>query len=225
MISDNEDMKGKKHQKTNMVTKPNWWLLFAYYIYLFTTWGVFRYTIKMDDYVEEMIVKPFVWLFPVLLIFLSNKGRLRLFDGKPGNALLWGFGTGVIYFFANIVASIGLGKFHGFVLPLGIVDFVGISFVTSIVEEVVFSGFILASIFAWTKNEYLSIFGSSFLFALIHIPIGIFIYRYSLPNMVMFLFLVLVVNITSNYLFLKTKNIAAPILSHWMWGIAAAIFR
>jgi membrane protease YdiL (CAAX protease family) len=218
-------MKAKRGVKRPASVKPNWWLLMSYYLYLFIVWGVFRYTIKIDDYLEEMVIKPLVWLLPLLFVFLTDKSRLRLFDGAVKPAIVLGFGTGLVYFVANILASIGMGKFHGFVITPQIWDFVGISFVTSIVEEIVFSGFVLASFFAWTKHEYLSIFASGVLFALIHIPIGLFIYRYSLPNMVMFLFLVLVVNITSNYLFLKTKNIAAPILSHWMWGIAAAIFR
>lgn len=216
-------MKSRKGDRRKKDVSANWRLLIVYYVYLFVTWGIFRFTVKFDDLTEEMIIKPLVWLLPLLLVFLNNKSRLRLFEGKILTAVGWGLGVGTIFMVANMLAGLVNGK--DLVWSQSIVDFIGISLVTAIVEEIVFSGFILANILDWTKKVYMAILGSSILFVLIHVPIGLFLYRYGLSNMVSFLVLVMIVSLINNYIFYKTKNIVAPILSHWLWGIAVVIFR
>jgi len=61
--------------------------------------------------------------------------------------------------------------------------------------------------------------------ALIHVPIAVFVLNYSMVQLAGYLLLVVLVSIGNTWVMSKSKNVLAPIMSHWLWGVAVYAFR
>jgi membrane protease YdiL (CAAX protease family) len=104
-------------------------------------------------------------------------------------------------------------------------DVIGLGLVTAITEELVFSGYIFQKILHTNGSFWSSAILTAILFAVIHIPISIFVHNYNLVELISYLWLVVLVMMGNTWLMWKTNNVAAPILSHWLWGVAIFLFR
>jgi membrane protease YdiL (CAAX protease family) len=215
-------------EKTKVVPKPavaNLRQLFKYYAYLLVIWGFFRFLFKFPDLVEELWFKPLIWLIPILFIWVSEKKRrLNFFKGDLVPALSLGVGLGAAYWIILILTEFLKRGAGGVILDFRnpeILDFAGISLATAITEELAFSGYVLSKLSSLTKNTWVAIGWTCLLFTILHIPIGLFIYKYSLYQLVFFLVLVFAIQLGNTWVMSRTKNILAPIFSHWLWGLAA----
>src|SRR4030042_494825 len=85
--------------------------------YLLLVWGLYRLFVKLPDEIEELVIKPVIWLVPVF--YFLKKERLGLSSlGITGERL-----------FPAIYFSLGLGAF--FVIEALILNFLkhgGLSF-------------------------------------------------------------------------------------------------
>ncbi len=195
---------------------------FAYYAYLLLVWGFFRLLFKFPDLIEEVWFKPLIWLLPLLWLWLSDKKQIKFFDDHWLKSLLWGGGLGLFY--VVLLLLMNLIKTGGH-LSLNIGqwgEFAGISLVTAISEEIVFAGFIFQKLQQAVKNGT-SMIITVILFALIHVPISLFIYKYNLGQLMVYLGLVSLTALGNLYVFSKTKNVVAPVISHWLWSLAASV--
>lgn len=201
--------------------------LASYYAYLLIVWGFFRLLFKFPDLIEEVWFKPIIWLLPLLLLWFPEAKKLPFFKGKMLPSIVFGLGLGAFYLVVLFLT--GLGKGHFTLAPVltstGFWEFAGISLVTAICEEVVFSGYIFQKLSQSFKKESISMGITLVLFALIHIPISLFIYKYSFIQLAMYLSLVTIVAWGNLFAMSKSKNVIAPILSHWMWGLGVMMFR
>lgn len=201
----------------------------AYYSYLLLVWGFFRLLFKFPDLIEEMWFKPVLWLLPLFWVWFGDKNRVKFFNGKWIKTLLWGAGLGVAYMaVAGIAAA---GKKGVWMMPgmeagaLAWMDVVGLGLVTAISEETVFSGYIFQRLKGESKNFWAAAVTTAILFAIMHIPVSIFVLNYNMTELVSYLWLVILVTLGNNWLMWKTGNVIAPIMSHWLWGVAIFLFR
>ncbi len=102
---------------------------------------------------------------------------------------------------------------------------VGLSFATAISEETVFRGYIFNRLYKIWQNEWLANLVSTFCFALIHLPITIFVLRYSPVEILIYLFLVGIFSFGSGFVFARTGNIASSIIMHVLWAWPIVLFR
>ncbi len=208
-------------RKEKVSLKP----LFFYYVYLLVAWGFFRLLFKLSDVTEEFWVKPLMWLIPLLGIWLNEKDKIKFFKGNLLKAFLWGLGLGVIWI--GMGAIIGLGRMNNFSLSFnktGLMDILGAGVATAIVEELVFSGYIFQKVFQAVKDLWSAVLITGVMFALIHVPIGLFVYKYNAAQLMGFLIVIGLVQAGSSLLMSRSKNVIAPMIAHFMWTVAVTIF-
>jgi len=196
-----------------------------YYVYLLTAWGLFRLLIRLPEVIEELWFKPVVWMLPLWWLWSKEKKRVSFFEGSVKKALLWGMGLGLLY---GLVAWLaGLSKYGEIRLDsevMGWLDVVGIGLVTAVTEEVVFSGYLLQKIKGFVVSEWMAITLTGLGFALLHLPIAIFVYGYGGGEMLGFLVVIMLMAMGNYWVMMRTRNVIAPILSHWWWGVAIYMF-
>lgn len=195
-------------------------------MYLLVVWGFFRLLIRFPEAIEELWFKPLIWLVPVVGIWLSQKKRVKIFEGNFKRAILYGLGLGVIWLVVGIATSLGrFGAISFLNREMNYLDILGAAVATAAVEELVFSGFIFQTILKEVKNEFSAILTSAVMFALIHIPIGLFIYKYSAGQMIGFLVVLGMVAGANFFAMARTRNVVAPILSHWLWTVVMVVIN
>ena len=167
----------------------------VYSTYLILVWAFYRFLFQFPDEVEELIIKPIVWLIP--LFYLVKK------EGFSFTSLGFTFKN----LFPSIYLSIGLGavfvteglitnylKYKGFnfganIGNLPLMTSLGLSFATAFSEESAFRGYLFTRLLFVTRNELTANLITTTLWTGIHIPIAFFIWKlnfsaglvYSLP--------------------------------------------
>ena len=206
--------------------------VFWFYAYLLIIWGFYRFLFRLPEIVEELVLKPLLWLGPVLLIVkMVEKRPLTLSLGHLRKNIFrsfyWGIGVGIGF--------AGLGLFLNFLKygrlnfsPLTADDFLlglALSAATALSEETVFRGYILNRLFEVLRDEWKALLVSSLAFVVIHLPITFFALHYGLVQIYVYGVLVFFYSLGSGILFLRTGTIWASILMHVFWSWPIILFR
>ncbi len=183
--------------------------LLFYFGYVFVVWGSFRYFVRLPEVVEELWFKPVIWLMPLLWWQFSLGKKIKFFQGRWFSTLLYGLLGGLIYFV--VLRLIVQTRF--------VFDFnrAGIAAVTAVVEELTFSGFILSLLFLETKQEEVSLGLSALGFALIHLPINVFVFHLSVPALVGAFLLAFFVALINGLLRLRSNNVLSSVIAHFVY--------
>ncbi|MBI4033288.1 MAG: CPBP family intramembrane metalloprotease [Candidatus Blackburnbacteria bacterium] len=208
----------------------------GFYAFLLVLWGFYRALFKLPDAVEEAVLKPLVWLIPT--IWLVRREGLGLASLGWTFKNLWksiyiAIGLGVL--FAAVAVLANLVKYNGspnFSLPPGVpgtaplfFGALGLSLVTAISEETVFRGFIFNRLWRILKNELFANVVTTLGWAIIHIPVLIFVYKLGLSEISVRAILTAAFGFGSAFVFARTGNIAPSILLHLFWGWTITLFR
>lgn len=202
-----------------------------YSTYLIIVWAFYRFLFQFPDNVEELVVKPILWLVP--LYFLVRKE---------------GFGISTLGFtfknlFSAVYLSIGLGavfvlegllvnylKYGGFnfgantgTSPLMLS--LGLSFATAFSEETAFRGYIFNRLGFALNQELTANIIQTVLWTAIHIPIAFFIWNLGLTAGLIYLGLTAVFGLGSAFIFARTGNIWGSIFLHVLWEWPIILFR
>ena len=152
---------------------------------------------------------------------------MSFFAGSKIKAVLMGLGVGLLYMMVAAVS--GWAKADANSLVIGQEswwgDIVGLGLVTAISEEMVFSGYIFMNVWRLLRKLWLAMLVTALMAALIHVPIAVFVLNYSMVQLAGYLLLVVLVSIGNTWVMSKSKNVLAPIMSHWLWGVAVYAFR
>ncbi len=204
----------------------------GYSAYLIVVWGFYRFLFQLPSQVEELFIKPVLWLLPILY-FVFKKERL-------GFASL---GFTLKNLFPAVYLSIGLGaifvmeavltnflKYKGFhfganIGPDPIMVSLGLSFATAFSEETAFRGYVFTRLWAFTKNEWIANMVTTTLWTAIHIPIAFFVWKLDLAAGLIYLFLTAIFGLGAAFVYGKTQNILSSILLHVLWEWPIILFR
>lgn len=199
------------------------------YLVIFVFWGLYRLIFRLPDNIEEIILKPLIWLGPTFYIVfkVEKKGLASLgYSAKNfGPSLVKGLAFGALFLLVGLSLNY-LENGHLSIQSLPIKEFflpsLLLSFITAISEETVFRGYIMNRLSGILKSDLAANVISSLGFCLVHLPITIFVYRYNLPQIFIFLSLVFLSSLGSGAVFSWTKTIWASILVHvfWAWPVA-----
>jgi membrane protease YdiL (CAAX protease family) len=199
--------------------------------YLIIVWGFYRELAHFPEEIEEMIIKPILWLGPVIYLIKKEKAPLSSI-GVTGKNL-----------FNSIYLSLILGMFFAFEgLFINIIKYKGINFsanlgensfyfsllitlFTAVSEELTFRGYFFTRIWSVVKNEWSANLITTAVWAIIHVPIAIFWWGSSILGVVGYLILVSLFGIGSAFIFARTKNVTSSILLHLMWEWPIILFR
>lgn len=208
------------------------------YAFIFVVWGFYRFLFKLPETVEELVLKPLVWLFPLWWI-LKGSGM-----AAPSEALK-SVGWTSKNFFKSIYLAVGLGilfaaegaivnsikyggSFNFLEIPIAgpaLLLALGVSLVTAVSEETVFRGFIFSRVWQVLGGEWKANFLTSLAWAGVHLPITAFVFRYSPEQMISFLLLTFLFGVASSFVFARTGNIASSVLLHVFWEWPIILFR
>lgn len=214
------------------------------YIFIFIVWGFYRFLFKLPEVVEELVLKPIVWLVP--LAWVLKKGGVA----APAEALQsvgWGgknlfksiylaIGLGILFAVEGVVVnSIKYGGSFNFLqisLNEGmLMGALGISLITAISEETVFRGFIFSRVWQTLRQssgpwgEWKANLVTSMGWSLVHLPVTIFVFQYNFSQILIFLFLTFLFGVASAFVFARTGNVLSSVLLHVFWEWPIILFR
>ncbi|OGY17798.1 MAG: hypothetical protein A2900_00200 [Candidatus Chisholmbacteria bacterium RIFCSPLOWO2_01_FULL_50_28] len=204
------------------------------YAVIFVLWGLYRLLFRFPTIIEELIFKPLVFLPPVLSVLVGEGKRGRaLFEAfgfrreRLSLSIYFGLTLGVVYLLAvRLAGYVPSGERLG-ILPFTSVSWLsllGVSLMTAVWEQMVFSGFFLSRFYHSFGNEWESVGLTAFLYTLLHFPILWFESHASASFIVIQLILFFFVGMGNAILMLRTRNLVAPILSHTFWSVAVGLF-
>ena len=203
----------------------------SYYAYLFVIWGFYRLLFQAPAPFEELVVKPVVWLIPLYLLLKSEKASLQSIGIVFNNffsviyfVLSLGFLFSVFALLVNYLKYSGL-NFNAYIGETTFIGAIALSFITAITEELAFRGYLLTRILSLFKNPWTANLLISILWAFIHIPIAVLDWRLAPGPLAIYCLLVFTFSVGTTFVFLRTKNIAAPILLHVLWQWPIILFR
>jgi membrane protease YdiL (CAAX protease family) len=218
----------KKSSSSSLESLKNASLLAAF---LLVVWGFYRLIFRLPEEIEELFIKPVVWLLPVFY-FLRKEGKgisslgFTLKNLFP--AVYFSLGLGFIFIFESLLINyLKYGSFN-FAANIGDKPFftaLFLSFATAFSEEVTFRGYLFNRVWLALKNEALANISTSLIWALIHVPVVVFVWKFNLSASILYLFLTTIFGIGSAFVFARTKNIVSSILLHVLWEWPLILFR
>lgn len=202
-----------------------------YATYLIIVWAFYRFLFKLPDEVEELVVKPIVWLLP--LFFLLKKENLNV--GSLGfsfknlfPSIYLSLGLGAVFVLEGVLTNFlkyGHFNFGANIGSMPLMASLGLSFATAFSEETAFRGYIFNRLLLVFKSELTANIISTLLWTGIHVPIAFFIWKLSLSAGIVYLFLTAVFGFGSSFIFARTRNIAGSIFLHVLWEWPIILFR
>ena len=199
--------------------------------YLLVVWGFYRFLFKLPEELEELLIKPVLWLIPVF--YLLKKENLKLSSiGISGKnlfpAVYFALTLGVVFTLEGVYINfLKYGEFN-FSANLGervLIASLGLSLVTAISEEITFRGYLFNRVWGALGREWISNILVSIVWGLIHLPIAIFWWDLTPSGIVGYILLTTIFGIGSSFVFARTKNIISSILLHIMWAWPIILFR
>ena len=199
--------------------------------YLLVVWGFYRFLFKFPEEIEDLIIKPILWLVPVFFLVKKEKLGLKsvgitLKNLFPSIYLVLTLGV----FFAVLGFVVNFFKYGeiNFAANLGQISFYNalfLSFITGFSEEITFRGYLFNRVWSILGSEWKANLLVSFVWALIHLPIAIFWWDLNLYGTLGILLITTLFGIGSSYVFARTKNVFASIFLHVLWGWPIILFR
>ena len=199
--------------------------------YLLVVWGFYRFLFQLPVEIEELLIKPIIWLVPVYFLVKKEKVGLASLGFTVKNffpAIYLSLGLGIL--FAGGALFVNYLKYQGFDFNANIgskfiLFSLIISLVTAITEEATFRGYMFSRIWSATGNELLANLSTSFIWSVVHLPVTIFVWKLSFTATLVYLLLTLLFGIGAAFIYAKTKNITAAILLHVLWSWPIILFR
>ncbi|MBI3954553.1 CPBP family intramembrane metalloprotease [Candidatus Collierbacteria bacterium] len=168
----------------------------------------------MPDVIEELWFKPVIWLVPLCLWWIGRGGKPELFKGNLLKAVLAGVTIGVVYW---LLIRTLTGKGDGIYL-----SWAAVSLVTATVEEITFTGVILGILIERFKSVEWSLGLVAIAFALIHLPINLFVYQLKGAVLIGSVLIGTSAALINGWLRIKTNNTWSAIIAHFIYLLAAA---
>ena len=202
-----------------------------YIVYLFLVWGLYRFLFKFPDEVEELFIKPIIWLLPLIYFLKKEKQGISSLGVTSKNlfpAVYFALGLGAFFVIEAVI--INFVKYQGlnFSANIGqatLLVSLGLSFATALTEELVFRGYIFNRVWWLLGKEWPANIITSFFWALIHLPITIFVWKLSPEASLTYFVLTMIFGMGSAFVFARTKNIFSSILLHVLWEWPIILFR
>lgn len=207
--------------------------IFQFWAWQLLAWSLYRYFFRLPEPIDEFLVKPLVFVLPVIVYVLKKERRslasvgLTLVNWKQ--SLLIGLGFGVLFGGEAVLANII--KYGGLVIqPSAVVIEYGLpmvfflSIATAFSEELLSRGFYFSRLYEATKNLVNAVVISTLLFVAFHIPILLTSLRFQGTTLVLFFMTSFVLGFANSLIFHRTKSLLAPVLIHLFWNMTVAVF-
>jgi membrane protease YdiL (CAAX protease family) len=202
-----------------------------YAVGLTLVWAFYRFLFRLPDQIEELIIKPIIWLTPVFWFTFKEKNTISSLGFTFKNlfpAIYLSLGLGVIFVLEAVFSNFlkyGHFNFGANIGSTPLLMTLGLSFATSFSEETAFRGYIFGRLWSVLKNEWSANLLTTILWTLVHVPIAFFVWKLSLAAGILYLILTAAFGMGSAFIFGRTKNIWGSILLHVLWEWPIILFR
>lgn len=203
---------------------------------IFIVWALYRSTITTYEWIDELLVKPLIFVGPVLYMTLKyHKDSISSlgFSSHPRHIFLdlyVGVIIGVLFAFEGLYANyLKNGDFSFTPIPAvaasaGLAPFLLTNLATAVSEEILGRGYLYQQLLRATGKQYPAAAVSSFLFLLLHVPILFLRLNLSGTALVTYLASVFFLGFTNCYLLSWRKSLTVPILIHLFWNMTIALY-
>ncbi len=199
--------------------------------YLLIVWGFYRFLFKLPEEIEELVIKPVIWLLPVFYLVRKEKLGLKSIGITGKNlfpAIYLALALGVVFAIEGVFINLlkyGEFNFSANIGQRAIFAALGLSLATGISEEISFRGYLFNRVWHALGSEWSANIITSLVWGLVHIPIAIFWWELSLAGILGYLLLTTLFGIGSAFVFARTKNVTSSILLHLLWEWPIILFR
>ncbi|KKR63318.1 hypothetical protein A2210_01370 [Candidatus Woesebacteria bacterium RIFOXYA1_FULL_40_18] len=200
--------------------------------YLLVVWGFYRLLFKLPDNIEEIFIKPVIWLFPVLILLRIERAGISSIGITLNNlfpSIYFVLGLGAIFVIEAVIINFvkygGGLNFGANVGSSALFTSLGISFITATSEEITFRGYLFNRVWNALGNEWLANITTSIVWAFIHVPVAFFVWKLNLASALLYLFLTTLFGIGSAFVYARTKNVFSSIFLHVLWEWPIILFR
>jgi len=203
---------------------------------VFFFWAVYRSLFVTYEWIDELLIKPLIFVGPILYITLwkEKKSLSTLgFSTQPRNLFFdayIGIILGILFAFEGLWANyFKYGDFSFTPIPAvavaaGMGPFIITNLATSISEEILGRGFLFQRFLHEGLSQHMAAIVSSFLFLLLHVPILVTRLHLEGVPMIVYLGSVFFLGFTNCYLLSLRKSIILPILVHLFWNMTIALY-
>jgi membrane protease YdiL (CAAX protease family) len=202
-----------------------------YATYLIIIWAFYRFLFKFPDEVEEMVVKPVLWLLPLIYFVRKEKGNLGTIGITFKNlfpAIYLSLGLGSVFVIEALLTNYlkyGHLNFAANIGSLPLLSSLGLSFATAFSEETAFRGYVFSRLSSVINSELIANLIQTIAWTGIHVPIAFFIWHYTLPQAIIYLSITAIFGLGSAFIFGRTKNVFGSVLLHVLWEWPIILFR
>lgn len=202
------------------------------FLIILVGWGIYRYLFHYPEWIDEFIAKPIIFLIPTFALLVNERKFLSSIGFSKKNFarnIIIGLLAGLFIAAESILTK--RFKYDSLVFNPDNLSFYLIfgnyliSLATGFTEEVVFRGYIQTRLNIALKSAFFSILLSSILFVIVHLPLIIFLLKYSLFDTFMYCFLIFILGIINGILFNQTKSLTAPTITHSIWNFSSVMFK
>lgn len=189
---------------------------FTVALFVFGLWTIYRLFFPENLVLDEILVKPVVWLMPVFIV--NGVHNLGFISRKIFKNIFVGLMIGLLFSVERVIFKPSLVfTFSWFVLLTALA--------TAITEEIFFRGYLLTR---WLKNfsrPWMALLINGLFFTFTHVPIAIFRYHYQGYELFTYLLSNFVSGFINVYLYFMTGSIFTPIANHFIWNVFSGMFR
>lgn len=199
--------------------------------YLLITWGFYRFLFQLPEEVEELVIKPIIWLVPVFILLRKEKATLASIGITLKNlfpAVYFALGLGAFFIIEAVIINFvkhGGLDFSANIGQKALLTSLCISFATAISEEISFRGYLFSRVWSALGKEWVANIATSAVWALIHVPVTLFVWNLPLGAAVTYLFLTTLFGIGSAFVYARTRNVFSSIFLHVLWEWPIILFR
>lgn len=209
--------------------------VFIVWFVIFLIWAFYRAYFFLPDWADEFLVKPLIFVLPVLIVVFKEKKKLTDLGitfriPKLFVDLYIGVVIGILFAVEGLVVNY-LKYNHFSFAPIlasrvsgGVGMFILLNLATSVSEEILGRGFLYKRLFQTTNNQFGSAFTSSFLFLLLHIPILFTRLHLSGTSLLVYPVSIMLLGITNSYIFTLRGSLMLPVLIHTFWNMTVALY-
>lgn len=210
--------------------------VFVVWFIILLVWSFYRAYFRLPETIDEFIIKPLVFAFPVLylVVFRENKSLATLGLMPGGKSfmvdLYIGIVLGIVFALEGLLANyLKYGTYSFSPLPAvlaggGMLSFLFINLATSLWEEILGRGYLYQRLLTVTKNQTHAALTSSFLFFLLHIPILFTQLHLTGISLIVYPVSILLLSIANCYIYSLRGSLVLPILIHTFWNMTVALY-
>ena len=199
--------------------------------YLLIVWGFYRFLFKLPEEIEDLFVKPILWLGPVFWFIRQEKSKLASIGITFKNlfsSIYLSLALGVFFVVIGILTNFAKYQGSSFTDKIGDTTFFTallLSLAVGITEEITFRGYIFNRVWHGLGDEWRANLIVSTVWTLVHIPIALLWWKLDAGGTMGMLILIMLFGIGSSYIFARTKNVVSSILLHMLWSWPIILFR